>query len=1760
MNYIKSLKIAVIIFVLFVSSGKLYSQTDTEFWFGAPDITAGHGVFPGGEPIYLRLSALALDANVSVDIPAAGISIANITVFANTTQTIDLTPWTANLENTNYGIIENKALHITSDNDITAYYEEAEYWNTDIFALKGSNALGTEFYIPLQNLWNNGNYTPTPLSGFIIVATQNNTLVTITPTKDLQGGHPASVTFQVTLDKGQTFPCVATSRNANMHPAGSHVTSNKPITVTIYDDSSTHSAGGCRDLNGDQLVPVDIIGKTYIALKGGLNSNERIFIVATEDDTDVDIDGVPFTNLAFAGNMNSIALAANATYVEADKPVYVYHVSGYGCEVGGAVLPTIDGCTGSYTVSITRSTVQSFYLNLMIKAGSEDKFYFEYEDGTSFNIPPSWFEPVPGNPIWVVLKAANSLFADGTVGGIPEGEVTRVYNTEDIFHLGFNNGGPGSGCNYGYFSDYKGSTGSAGEAGTDFSFMQKCYGIPIQLISEGGIAYKWAPSIYLDDPNIATPTVNAIAGAHHYDVTIDRVCYPDTTLGIDITIFPFVDAQFNVDKTYACAPLEVEITDNSIGAEPDKYRWDFGDGTPISNTSASSFTHVYENNTDTTQIYLLNLQVQNYADCPDTLTRKIYVQPFINTDFEPIDTAGCNPLAVQFRELVTGGNMDTTKFTWDFGDGGSSYDSIPSHVYINNTATDTTYITQLIAESKFGCKDTLETGITVHEYIKADYTIDTVAGCSPLIVNIDHNTYPGVNSYSWDFGDGNTYLGANPISHKYINKTGVPDTCMLSLIVKNDNNCADTLVRQIIVYPEVKSDFVPIVPAPVDCNPFSIDFVNSSVFSGTASNSGLVYNWNFGDGGSSNMLNPSHQFINPGNIDSVYLVNLNVVSPNGCMHDTSTIVTVHSFIEAKFSVDIVQGCSPLTVTVNNNSKGGIVNYYWDFDGDGSTDSSLTDNVFTKIYHNTTGVPIDNYLTLIVDNSGGCTDTLIRKVTVFSEVTADFTPINSVGCNTKTINFTNNSSAWTATYDWDFGDGGTSNESTPTHIFENVNSNDTIFNVQMIATTVNACTDTLNTNVTVYEYIKADFVVEESNGCAPFDVEITNNSSGGISQYAWDYGDGALVDNSSAANIIHRYENTSSSVRIFELQLVVQNDNACTDTLIRQISVYPEITADFSIDNNMNCHPLQVNITNMSSVPAPAIYNWSFGDGASSSQISPSHTFYNFSNSVDLTDTIRLIANSEYNCPDTIEKYVTIYHKPKASFDIDKTADCPPLIVNIDNTSKGAIVYSWIFGDGDIESYTANNFNHAYPVNYSTSTKDYELKLIATTNNNCVDSTGLTVNAYPKVTADFTMDSTGCNPLYVDFTNNSKNSNVYLWNFGDGVESSLRKPLHRFANITASDVSYSVQLIAKSEFLCRDTVKHNVTVYPFPETEFAVTPTLQTFPSSTISINNTTNVGPWTYNWSFGDEQTSNLAQPGTHVYNHWGEYEIKLDVASDNCSNNVSHNILIVAPEPQAMFSIDFEEGCVPLTVQFTNNSTYDETYLWDFDDGSTSTIENPVHIFNEEGIYYVKEIINGEGGEDYAYKTIRTYRLPEVDFKIENEIVMLPDEKMHVFDLSKYADTYLWDFGDGSSSDDKDPEHFYEKLGKYDVKLRVTTDKGCVDSLLKIEAITVVGEGMIEFPTAFSPSLAGSNGGYFVNGDITNDVFHPVAKGVIKYELFIYNRWGELIFNSNDINIGWDGYIDGELAKQDVYVWKVKGKFSNGKKFERAGDITLIR
>jgi PKD repeat protein len=264
---------------------------------------------------------------------------------------------------------------------------------------------------------------------------------------------------------------------------------------------------------------------------------------------------------------------------------------------------------------------------------------------------------------------------------------------------------------------------------------------------------------------------------------------------------------------------------------------------------------------------------------------------------------------------------------------------------------------------------------------------------------------------------------------------------------------------------------------------------------------------------------------------------------------------------------------------------------------------------------------------------------------------------------------------------------------------------------------------------------------------------------------------------------------------------------------------------------------------------------------------------------------------------------------------------------------------------------------------------------------------------------------------------------------------------------------------------------------------------------------------------------------------------------------------------PVARFELSADHGCPPLRVRFMNFSKYASRFVWNIMPGNiTLTNASPEYVFDEPGTYVIRLTAGDDTDRSSVYTdTVEVYASPRAQFDYSPREAVVPDDEIFFYNSSLEANRYLWSFGDGHTSQESDPVHRYTTDGPFEVKLTVWSSQGCVDSVV-LRNMFENTSYYIRFPNAFIANTNGPSGGYYSEGSLSNDVFHPVWKGVVDYHLQIFNRRGELVFESKDLHRGWDGYILDQLATPGVYIWKARGTFSNGKPFVRFGNVTLIK
>jgi hypothetical protein len=501
---------------------------DTSFWFVAPhmsEVTAGPANIPLNRPAFLAISNGTFQA-ATVTITrynGANTSLVNtVSIAAGELYKLDFTTAAEmkTIENPRgqAGNVTEFGIHIESDVRVTAYYMLNHTESRDIFTLKGNQALGTQFYVPMQSdnaAKSNGAFGG--LDQIDIVATEDNTVVTVVPKARIRLGastlSPAGNIITRTLNKGETLKIIEYGYDENPSLAGTSITSTKPIAVTVTEDLV---AG---DTSGDQIVPVASLGTRYIVPRGFLTSGsmERFYLVGTEAGTTVKIYATagattPTQTISLIAGQTTrytFPSAAYAVYVEADKPVYIYQRSGYG-EEGAALLPSV------YSIGQTKLSFfqTSGYGTLVQKGfiifrdGTQSGFTVKHGSGAATALasqPGFTIYPVPNVPEWKVARFDFNAAPSA-------GQVIRVESAQSAFVLGYITGNITNNDSYGYFSAF----GEFQFAGGDTTYM--C-GSSVTL--EGGYArsYLWT---YPDGVTTAITSSVTVAEEGKYTLVMDQ--------------------------------------------------------------------------------------------------------------------------------------------------------------------------------------------------------------------------------------------------------------------------------------------------------------------------------------------------------------------------------------------------------------------------------------------------------------------------------------------------------------------------------------------------------------------------------------------------------------------------------------------------------------------------------------------------------------------------------------------------------------------------------------------------------------------------------------------------------------------------------------------------------------------------------------------------------------------------------------------------------------------------------------------------------------------------------------------------------------------------------------------------------------------------------------------------------------------------------------------------------------------------------------
>lgn len=1223
----------------------------------------------------------------------------------------------------------------------------------------------------------------------------------------------------------------------------------------------------------------------------------------------------------------------------------------------------------------------------------------------------------------------------------------------------------------------------------------------------------------------------------------------DTAYG-SLNIKPGAKAQFDVNKTYACNPVTFKFTNKSFYGKD--YKW-YVNGNLRSTAFSANDTTIY---TDSTILNVTLIATSSSSCLGDTFSQSVFtpknpVASIANKD------SGCSLVSVNFNNQSTFANA----YNWNLGNGTSSTLKNPSATYNAASNRDTVYNVRLLVSNWASCKDSVNTTVKVFPAPTAAFNLNTDKGCGPLQVaftNLSHanNGKPfNTLSHAWTFGSGSTSNSTDP-SNTFSPSNSKDTVHSVKLKVTSINGCVDSTSKSVRVYPK------PLVSFTADktsgCAILPVSFNNQSSPKDTGSINIMTFKWNSGNGSTSTAKNFSASYKASNYSDTVYTVKLIGSSEHACVDSSVVNITVHPQPVAKFTLNKISGCTPLHVSTSNLSvskDGKALSHAWNFGN--NYQSTFKDD--STVFINNSNADLNFTIKYQAISFYGCKDTASTQVTVRPKPVASFNVSTKKACAPLNLKVTDNSTN-AAQYYWGQGNNQQLGSATQNFILSGLPLFDSLYVIaHQVASTYGCLSDTVYQQVIVVGRPKADFVFSADSVCAKQSINLINTTLGGY-QYVWKFGDNT---SSVAVNPKHTFPKMASNGRdtFFNVSLEVKSASNCRDTAYKTIHLVNKPGDKLILDKVLGCTDLTISMTHASK-SFKTLY-WDFGDNSTlATDDSVKHTFVNLMGNLTMQPKVTLY-RQRFNCNDTTSTNVFVYPKPVADFKAQRNDPCDAGNYQFINKSKYNVSNTWVINE--LNTVSSSSFSAVLP---SSNEKDtfYSVKLLIKNTYQCVDSAFQIIKVKPKMHIDFDNSPLiACEKGLVNFTNKSQSAVRYFWSFGDGGLSNEVNPTYVYNHYG----NYKVMLFGYDKDGCVDSSDGNTffKVLEKPKADFTFLPAMPKLPNAIVTFTstptiNSTNVDNLTYEWNFGDAsfptQNKGVKHP-VHTYTTAGNKEVTLTIWNQQCSDVISKPLFVEDPKPEITFSADTTQGCAALTVHFKNNTINAQSYRWVFGDGTPDSYEKePTHVFKFAGKWDVTLIAIGTGGT--SSKTVN-YMItvlprPDADFFTNKRFLNLPNAVFSMQNISNNAIKYNWYIYDSfnnviDGSTLRDPSFNIQEVGQYSVKLIATNSYGCTDTMLKHNYIGTFKEGYVYVPNAFSPNNNGRNEGF------KPSTFNVKTTG---YSFKVFTRWGELVYETNDLDAEWDGTFNGEQCTQDVYVFTVNGQYINNDQFTFRGTLTLLR
>ena len=1303
------------------------------------------------------------------------------------------------------------------------------------------------------------------------------------------------------------------------------------------------------------------------------------------------------------------------------------------------------------------------------------------------------------------------------------------------------------------------------------------------VVGTGVWTYVSGPAGYtITTPASPVSTLTGlVTGTYIFSWTITNSVCPPTTDNVQITVYDSLQNQVSAPVTTICSGQPVTIT----GATPTG-----GNGT---------YTYQWEQSADgITWITITGATLPDYTTILTVSTyfrRNVISLPcskYSNVIFISVQAAVANN-NISANQVICintaatpitgsapiGGNGIYT-YQWQQSiDGGATWTNIPGAINVNynpGVLTQTTLFRRTVSTALCSgpqANNSLPVTVTVKNDTKALFSATPLVSCAPfnLATVINVTPFPDRNGvYSW-YADG-LFIGSNTtgIFPGFIMNTP-NDTVIIKLVTTSPYGCKpDSIAMQFVT---VATSIAKFTRAPgFGCGPLNVTFNNTSNLI-----NGIQFFWNFGNGVTSTLAQPGTITFNtsPNFTDTTYYVTLKAY--NGC--DTTRwldSVKIRANAKSRFGIDTTFGCSPFTAHITNTSLGGPSTYYWDF-GNGTRDTTYALTSFNVLYN------------------VGVTDTFVIRLIAVNECRRDTSYLSVVvapnsmhpqisvggnqlfGCAPHVVTFNNNSTGAT-NFTWNFGDGSplittSAQQSAVPHTYTSPG----IFPVSVRLQ--NGCSDsTIHLQVEVFAKPIADFITNGNVFCAGDTVRCTNNSQN-ANAWRWNFGDG---NTSSLQNPTHVYATGGSYTITLQADKVIPQGIVCTDSKQIPITVTSKPPANISA-NNVGLHCIPYTLTAAALGLGNETATWYIVDTSVTPSvivISGNNAQYTFLKPG--TFSAKLVVVNSAGCKDSSVISFTVRNKATSAFSPLNVSTCKndTSILHLNNTTytgTDPLQYRW-YVDNLLVASTVN-LTHQYVLGAAPLPNTFNTWLITSNTFGCSDTAKGTVIMQQPPKGIFSIGNQNtCVPFNLQVSNTSTGATSYRWLLNGVQVSTAALPV---ITITQPSALYTLTLITNNSFGCKiDTVTHTFTSLARPKATFTVSDTLSCSGSLNVAVNNQS-TGANTYTWIWSDgSPNSNFTNP-THLYTALGNFPIILMTSDGTCRDTTIVNVK-VANKPVVDFSANKTTDCGSAAVSFTNLTTLASGYLWDFGDGTVSTVTNPVKIFPPRATAYtIKLVATGTFGcKDSMVKAnlILAKPLPQSGFVVSpSNIIAIPNFTFNFINSTPQSNNYryTWNFGDNSIlTITRDASHRYQDTGKYLVKMAVFDNvSNCTDTVAQFVQITGF-PGYLYVPNAFQPGSL----------QPVLKTFLPIGTGLATYHLQIFTTWGQKVFETSRLdakgapNEGWNGqyngkdnFNQGKPLQQDTYIWRIDAVFKNGTEWKgmsypdqpqekRAGTVTIIR